>query len=71
MIFCRELSKVCCVFGNGTEKIMDDSEVLELVKKNLKEYGADCAPRLLTWEGFLRWAEGKPLEIEDIKFSES
>jgi hypothetical protein len=70
MIFCRESSKVCCVFGNGVRKTVSDSEVLELVEKNLEEYGADCATRLLTWEGFLHWAEGKTLEIEDIKFED-
>jgi hypothetical protein len=40
------------------------------VEKNLEKYGADCATRLLTWEGFLHWAEGKTLEIEDIKFED-
>lgn len=71
MIFCRDSSQVCCVFGNGLRKTVSDDEILELVEKNLKEYGADCATRLLTWEGFLHWASGRSLEMEDIKFSEN
>ena len=66
MIFCRE-SSVCYFLRNGTKKIMMESEVLDLVEKKIKEYGVDCALRLLTWEGFLKWKNGRILNIKDIQ----
>jgi hypothetical protein len=32
---------MCCVFGNGVRKIVSDSEVLELVEKNLEDSSSD------------------------------